>query len=121
MFLTFLMASRDLDVAPLTYRRSTYTSCDCSASARSNCPRPFGSIGIVESAARVRQLHAPGREMEPTNLVRMRHAARLQHVQSAIPVTVRFYVLDQDPGIGHRRYAQCRVLELGARFGETRT
>src|SRR5438132_564451 len=59
----------------------------------------------------IRQLHAMVRQLELADLVRVRHAARLQDVNPAIALTAALDALEQKPGVHERRDAHLGLLD----------
>ena len=47
----------------------------------------------------VHQVNAPVRNQELADLIRVRHAARLQHIEHAVALAVALEVLQQNPGV----------------------
>src|SRR5581483_4212501 len=59
----------------------------------------------VEADVDVAQHHALVRQRELADLVRVRHAARLQHVEPAVALAVLLEVPEEQPGVHERRDA----------------
>src|SRR5262249_42867358 len=65
----------------------------------------------LQTDINVEQLDAVVRENELANLVRVSHAPRLEHPDTAVALSVAFDAAQENPSIHQRRNADLRLLE----------
>src|SRR6185295_2884201 len=85
---------------------------------RRSCGSPHLDRPSVRRNLDIAEPNTPLGEQEAPQLVRVRHAARLEHLEDPVALAVRLDLAHQEPGVHQRRDADLGLLEILAAAGK---